>query len=109
MNVAGDAGNAGVQADTLRSYKFNFDNSDPAADIPALADDVVSGRLDLASLVTDRVGLDGVPEARPYLLPVDFGGTREAIEANVAMRKAALCCNPPSATAASKVCCRWLR
>jgi putative hemolysin len=34
--------------------------------------------------------LDGVPEARPYLLPVDFGGTREAIEANVAMRKAAL-------------------
>lgn len=34
--------------------------------------------------------LDGVPEARPYLLPVDFGGTREAVEANVAMRKAAL-------------------
>lgn len=34
--------------------------------------------------------LDGVPEARPYLLPVDFGGTREAVEANVAMRRAAL-------------------
>jgi putative hemolysin len=34
--------------------------------------------------------LDGVPEARPYLLPVDFGGTREAVEANVSMRKAAL-------------------
>ncbi len=34
--------------------------------------------------------LDGVPEARPYLLPVNFGGTREAVEANVAMRKAAL-------------------
>ena len=34
--------------------------------------------------------LDGVPEARPYLLRVDFSGTREAIEANVAMRKAAL-------------------
>lgn len=34
--------------------------------------------------------LDGVPEARPYLLTVDFGGTRDAIEANVAMRKAAL-------------------
>lgn len=34
--------------------------------------------------------LDGVPEARPYLLTVDFAGTRDAIEANVAMRKAAL-------------------
>ncbi len=34
--------------------------------------------------------LDGVPEARPYLLPVDFGITRHAIEANVAMRRAAL-------------------
>ena len=34
--------------------------------------------------------LDGVPEARPYLLPVHFGATRDAIEANVAMRKAAL-------------------
>lgn len=34
--------------------------------------------------------LDGVPEARPYLLRVDFASTRDAIEANVAMRKAAL-------------------
>ncbi len=34
--------------------------------------------------------LDGVPEARPYLLTVNFGGTREAIEANVAMRREAL-------------------
>lgn len=34
--------------------------------------------------------LDGVPEARPYLLPVDFGGTREAVAANVTMRRDAL-------------------
>ncbi|MEQ9506702.1 MAG: lysophospholipid acyltransferase family protein [Hyphomonas sp.] len=34
--------------------------------------------------------LDGVPEARPFLLSVDFAGTRSAVEANVAMRKAAL-------------------
>lgn len=34
--------------------------------------------------------LDAVPEAKPWLLPVDFGGTREAAAANVAMRKAAL-------------------
>lgn len=40
-----------------------YGNSDPAADIPALADHVVAGRLDLASLVTHRVGLHGVPEA----------------------------------------------
>jgi len=40
-----------------------YGNSDPAVDIPALAEQVVSGRLDLAALVTDRVGLDGVPAA----------------------------------------------
>ncbi|MFN7055756.1 lysophospholipid acyltransferase family protein [Hyphomonas sp.] len=34
--------------------------------------------------------LDAVPEAKPWLLPVDFGGTRAALEANLAMRKAAL-------------------
>jgi putative hemolysin len=34
--------------------------------------------------------LDGVPEARPYLLPVDFGTTRLAAESNVAMRREAL-------------------
>lgn len=34
--------------------------------------------------------LDAVPEARPFLLPVDFAGTREAAAANIAMRKAAL-------------------
>jgi S-(hydroxymethyl)glutathione dehydrogenase/alcohol dehydrogenase len=40
-----------------------YGNSDPAVDIPALAEQVVSGRLDLAPLVTDRVSLDGVPAA----------------------------------------------
>ena len=40
-----------------------YGNSDPAADIPALAEQVLAGRLDLGPLVTDRVGLDGVPEA----------------------------------------------
>lgn len=40
-----------------------YGNSDPAVDIPALAEQVVSGRLDLAPLVTDRVALDGVPAA----------------------------------------------
>jgi len=34
--------------------------------------------------------LDAVPEAKPFLLPVDFAGTREAVTANITMRKAAL-------------------
>ncbi len=34
--------------------------------------------------------LDAVPEAKPYLLPVDFAATREAVAANVAMRREAL-------------------
>lgn len=40
--------------------------------------------------VLTNSALDGVPEARPYLLPVDFSGTREAIEANVTMRREAM-------------------
>lgn len=34
--------------------------------------------------------LDAVPEARPWLLPVDFAGTRQAAATNIAMRRAAL-------------------
>ncbi len=40
--------------------------------------------------VLTNSALDGVPEARPFLLPVDFSGTKEATEANIAMRRAAL-------------------
>jgi putative hemolysin len=40
--------------------------------------------------VLTNSALDGVPEARPYLLPVDFSDTKEALEANIAMRKNAL-------------------
>lgn len=40
--------------------------------------------------VLTNSALDGVPEARPYLLPVDFSGTKEAMAANVVMRKDAL-------------------
>ncbi|WP_326598136.1 Zn-dependent alcohol dehydrogenase [Streptomyces sp. NBC_01803] len=40
-----------------------YGNSDPARDVPVLADLVHAGRLDLDALVTDRIGLDGVPEA----------------------------------------------
>ena len=40
--------------------------------------------------VLTNSALDGVPEAKPWLLPVDFSGTKEAIAANIAMRKDAL-------------------
>ena len=40
--------------------------------------------------VLTNSALDGVPEARDWLLRVDFAGTKEAMAANVAMRKAAL-------------------
>ncbi|HET8641314.1 MAG TPA: Zn-dependent alcohol dehydrogenase [Pseudonocardiaceae bacterium] len=40
-----------------------FGNSDPAADLPALIEHYRAGRLDLAALVTDRIGLDQVGPA----------------------------------------------
>ena len=40
--------------------------------------------------VLTNSALDGVPEAKPWLLPVDFAPTKEAIAANVAMRRNAL-------------------
>jgi S-(hydroxymethyl)glutathione dehydrogenase / alcohol dehydrogenase len=40
-----------------------FGNSDPAADLPVLIEHYRAGRLDLAALVTDRIGLDQVGEA----------------------------------------------
>ncbi|WP_432249991.1 zinc-binding dehydrogenase [Streptomyces sanyensis] len=40
-----------------------YGNSDPAADLPVLAEHVREGRLDLSALVTDRIPLDGIPAA----------------------------------------------
>jgi S-(hydroxymethyl)glutathione dehydrogenase/alcohol dehydrogenase len=40
-----------------------YGNSDPARDLPVLAEHVRTGRLDLSVLVTDRIGLDGIPAA----------------------------------------------
>ncbi|MDX3136797.1 Zn-dependent alcohol dehydrogenase [Streptomyces europaeiscabiei] len=40
-----------------------YGNSDPARDVPILADHVRAGRLDLAALVTDRISLDDIPVA----------------------------------------------
>jgi S-(hydroxymethyl)glutathione dehydrogenase/alcohol dehydrogenase len=40
-----------------------YGNSDPERDIPALVDHLRAGRLDLAGTITDRIELDGVPEA----------------------------------------------
>ncbi|MGW7266791.1 Zn-dependent alcohol dehydrogenase [Streptomyces sp. NPDC054842] len=40
-----------------------FGNSDPARDVPVLAEHVRAGRLDLGMLVTERIALDGIPAA----------------------------------------------
>lgn len=40
-----------------------YGNSDPARDLPVLADHVRAGRLDLGKLVTDRISLDDIPAA----------------------------------------------
>ena len=48
-------------ARTLRSSVYG--SSDPDVEIPALAQDVLGGRLRLDHLVSDRIGLDDVPAA----------------------------------------------
>ncbi len=40
-----------------------YGNSDPERDIPVLVDHLRAGRLDLAGTITDRIALDGVPDA----------------------------------------------
>jgi S-(hydroxymethyl)glutathione dehydrogenase / alcohol dehydrogenase len=45
-----------------------YGNSDPATDLPVLADHVRAGRLDLASMVTARVGLADIPAAFDAML-----------------------------------------
>ncbi|MBZ3902648.1 Zn-dependent alcohol dehydrogenase [Streptomyces griseiscabiei] len=40
-----------------------YGNSDPARDVPVLADHIRAGRLDLSTLVTDRIALDDIPVA----------------------------------------------
>ncbi|WP_043681445.1 Zn-dependent alcohol dehydrogenase [Streptomyces xylophagus] len=40
-----------------------YGNSDPAKDLPVLAEHVRAGRLDLGTLVTERIALDGIPAA----------------------------------------------
>ena len=40
-----------------------YGSSDPDADLPALAQSIVDGTLDLSPLVSHRIGLDEAPEA----------------------------------------------
>ncbi|WP_407553908.1 Zn-dependent alcohol dehydrogenase [Streptomyces sp. Pv4-95] len=40
-----------------------YGNSDPARDLPVIAEHVRSGALDLSALVTERISLDGIPDA----------------------------------------------
>ncbi|HCA88488.1 MAG TPA: alcohol dehydrogenase [Streptomyces sp.] len=45
-----------------------YGNCDPARDLPVLAGHIRAGRLDLSGMVTDRIGLDGVPAAFEAML-----------------------------------------
>ncbi|WP_028815680.1 Zn-dependent alcohol dehydrogenase [Streptomyces flavidovirens] len=45
-----------------------YGNSDPARDLPVLAEHIRAGRLDLGSMVTERIGLDGIPAAFDNML-----------------------------------------
>ncbi|MFF4792564.1 Zn-dependent alcohol dehydrogenase [Streptomyces sp. NPDC001276] len=45
-----------------------YGNSDPARDLPVLAGHVRAGRLDLTTLVTDRISLDDIPAAFENML-----------------------------------------
>ncbi|OAH15728.1 Zn-dependent alcohol dehydrogenase [Streptomyces jeddahensis] len=45
-----------------------YGNSNPADDLPVLAEHVRSGRLDLGALVTEHIALDGIPAAFDNML-----------------------------------------
>ncbi|MFJ4524037.1 Zn-dependent alcohol dehydrogenase [Streptomyces sp. NPDC088810] len=45
-----------------------YGNTDPARDLPVLAEHVRQGRLDLSALVTERIGLEGIPAAFENML-----------------------------------------
>ncbi|MEU7379327.1 MULTISPECIES: Zn-dependent alcohol dehydrogenase [unclassified Streptomyces] len=45
-----------------------YGNADPARDLPVLAEHVRTGRLDLTTLVTDRISLDDIPAAFENML-----------------------------------------
>ncbi|MEU3348176.1 Zn-dependent alcohol dehydrogenase [Streptomyces sp. NPDC006700] len=45
-----------------------YGNADPARDLPVLAEHVRAGRLDLTTLVTDRISLDDIPAAFENML-----------------------------------------
>ncbi|GHI08871.1 alcohol dehydrogenase [Streptomyces cellostaticus] len=45
-----------------------YGNTDPARDLPVLAEHVREGRLDLSTLVTERIALEGIPAAFDNML-----------------------------------------
>lgn len=45
-----------------------YGNSDPARDLPVLAEHVRAGRLDLSAMVTERIGLEGIAGAFSAML-----------------------------------------
>ncbi|MFF3764261.1 Zn-dependent alcohol dehydrogenase [Streptomyces sp. NPDC001922] len=52
-----------------------YGNCDPARDLPVLAEHIRAGRLDLSTMVTDRIALDGIPAAFDTMLAGRGGRT----------------------------------
>ncbi|MFB6985127.1 Zn-dependent alcohol dehydrogenase [Streptomyces sp. NPDC056178] len=45
-----------------------YGNSDPARDLPVLAEHIRAGRFDLSMMVTERIALDGIPTAFDHMI-----------------------------------------
>lgn len=45
-----------------------YGNSDPARDLPVLAEHIREGRFDLSMMVTERIALDGIPTAFDHMI-----------------------------------------
>ncbi|MFJ5723343.1 zinc-binding dehydrogenase [Streptomyces sp. NPDC093149] len=45
-----------------------YGNSDPARDLPVLAEHIRAGRFDLSMMVTERIALDGIPTAFGHMI-----------------------------------------
>jgi S-(hydroxymethyl)glutathione dehydrogenase / alcohol dehydrogenase len=69
--------------DGIRLLGSNYGSAVPARDFPAIASDVVAGRLPLARVVSEHIGLEGIDEALAAMRRRD-GGRRVVMFQDVA-------------------------
>jgi S-(hydroxymethyl)glutathione dehydrogenase/alcohol dehydrogenase len=61
-----------------------YGNCDPAKDLPVLAEHIRAGRLDLGGMVTERIGLEGIPAAFDAMLAGRGGRSLVVFESDAA-------------------------